>query len=278
VTPPVVVHPTALVDPRAELGAGVTIGAYAVIGPAVRLGSHVEVGHHAVLEGAVVAGAGVRIGHGCVIGGLPQDLKFRPDTVSGVRIGDGTVIREQVTIHRATQPDGWTVIGRSCLLMATCHVAHDCRLGDGVIVINYAGITGHCEIDDGATIGGLAGMHPFSRIGAYAYIGGCSKVASDVPPYTIVDGVPATARGINVIGLRRAGVASEDRQVLRAAYRILYGSGLGPTRAVARIREELPATPYVARLVAFVEGSKRGICAAASRRGVAEHGGEERVF
>lgn len=276
-TPPVI-HPTALVDPKAELGAGVEIGAYSIIGPEVRLEDHVEVGHHAVLEGVVLAGPGVRIGHSCVIGGLPQDLKFKSGTVSGVRIGEGTILREQTTVHRATQPDGWTTIGRECLLMAACHVAHDCRLGDKVVVISSAGITGHCEIEDGATIGGLSGLHPFSRIGTHAYIGGCSKVASDVPPYTIVDGVPATARGINVIGLRRAGVPSHDRQLLRAAYRILYRSGLAPGRAVARIREELPATPSLRHLVEFIEASKRGICAPEGRGRAVEHGEEERVF
>jgi UDP-N-acetylglucosamine acyltransferase len=277
VTASVTVHPTALVDPRAELGAGVTVGAYAIIGPEVRLADHVEVGHHAVLEGMVLAERGVRIGHGSAIGGLPQDLKFSPGTPSGVRIGAETIIREHVTIHRATEPGGFTTIGRECLLMATCHVAHDCRLGDRVIAINYAGITGHCQIEDGATIGGLAGLHPFSRIGAHAYIGGCSKVVSDVPPYTIVDGVPATARGINVIGLRRAGVASDDRRLLRAAYRILYRSGLGPGHAVARIRDELPATPYLTHLVEFIEASKRGICAPEGRGRRVEPGQEERV-
>jgi UDP-N-acetylglucosamine acyltransferase len=273
-----IIHPTALVDPGAELGAGVAVGAYSIIGPEVRLADDVEVGHHAVLEGRVHADARARIGHGCVIGGLPQDLKFKPGTPSGVRIGADTVVREYVTVHRATEPGSFTAIGRECLLMATCHVAHDCRLGDRVTVINYAGITGHCHIEDGATIGGLTGMHPFSRIGAHAYIGGCSKVASDVPPYTIVDGVPATARGINVIGLRRAGVASDDRRLLRAAYRILYRSGLGPGHAVARIRDELPATPYLRHLVEFIEASKRGICAPDGRGRAVEHGEEERVF
>jgi UDP-N-acetylglucosamine acyltransferase len=143
-----------------------------------------------------------------------------------------------------------------------CHVAHDCQVGDEVIVINYAGITGHCEIGDRATIGGYTGMVPFTRIGTYAYVGGCSKVTADVPPYTIVDGHPVTARGINVIGLRRGGVGSEDRRVLRAAYRILYRSGLAPHRALERLRAELPATPYVRGLIAFVEGSRRGICGA----------------
>lgn len=272
------IHPTALVDPKAQLGEGVSIGAYSVIGPDVALGERVEIGHHAILEGAVVAEADVRIGHGCAIGGAPQDLKYRPDTVSGVRIGARTVLREYVTVHRASHPEGWTLIGEDCLLMATAHVAHDCRLGDKVIVINAAGIAGHCQIDEGATVGGLSGLHPFGRVGAYAYIGGCSRVASDVPPYTIVVGTPATARGINIVGLRRAGVPSEDRRVLRAAYRILYRSGLSPGHALARIRDELLLTPQLARFVGFIEASKRGICAAPERRGAVLPDEEDRVF
>ncbi len=254
------VHPSAIVEPGAEMGADVRIGAYSVIGPEVVLGDGVEVGHHAVLEGRVTIGPRVRIGHGCVIGGAPQDLKFKEGTPSGVRIGAGTTLREYVTIHRAGTAGAFTVIGRDCLLMSMSHVAHDCRLGDGVIVINYAGITGHCEIDERATIGGLSGLHPFSRVGAHAYVGGCSKVVSDVPPYTTVDGVPATAREINVIGLRRAGIDAEDRRLLRAAFRILYRSGLSPQSALHRIREEIPPTPHVLRFVQFIEASKRGIC------------------
>jgi UDP-N-acetylglucosamine acyltransferase len=256
------IHPTAVVDPKAELGAGVTVGAYSVVGPEVVLADGVEVGHHAVLEGRVIGGAGVKIGHGSVVGGPPQDLKYRDGTPSGVRIGRGTTLREYVTVHRSTRPEAWTVIGEDCLLMSMSHVAHDCRLGDGVVVINYAGITGHCEIDERATVGGLTGIHPFTRVGAFAYIGGCSKIVSDVPPYVIVDGAPATARGINVIGLRRAGVGAEDRRLLRQAFRMLYRSGLAPGRALERIRDELPASPHIVRLTEFIAASRRGICGA----------------
>jgi UDP-N-acetylglucosamine acyltransferase len=254
------IHPAAIVDRGAELGARVRIGAYSVIGADVVLAHDVEIGHHAVLEGRVVVAAGTKIGHGSVVGAPPQDLKFKPGTVSGVRIGPGTTLREYVTVHRAGHEGGWTTIGAGCFLMSMSHVAHDCHVGDEVIVINYAGITGHCEIGDRATVGGYAGIAPFTRIGTYAYIGGCSKVTSDVPPYTIVDGHPVTARGINVIGLRRGGVGPEDRRVLRAAYRILYRSGLAPQRALERMRAELPATPHVRHLIEFIEGARRGIC------------------
>lgn len=237
-------------------------------------------GHHVVLEGRVIVGARSRIGHGSVVGAPPQDLKWKDGTPSGVRIGRETTLREYATVHRATRPEGWTIIGDHCLLMSMCHVAHDCRLGEGVIVINYAGITGHCEIDEYATVGGLTGVHPFSRIGAYAYVGGCSKVVADVPPYITVDGVPASARGINVVGLRRGGVGAEDRRLLRAAFRILYRSGLPPRTAIDRIREALPATSYIARLLQFIEASKRGICGAprAAALDDAPDNEEERVF
>ncbi|HEX5813908.1 MAG TPA: acyl-ACP--UDP-N-acetylglucosamine O-acyltransferase [Methylomirabilota bacterium] len=251
------IHPSAVIDKSATLGADVRVGAFCVVGPEVTLADGVELGHHVILEGRVALGPRVTIGHGAVLGGQPQDLKFKAGTPSGVRVGEGSVLREYVTVHRSTQPEGWTEIGRECLVMAMSHVAHDCRLGDGVIVINYAGITGHCEIGDRATVGGLTGMVPFTRIGTHAYVGGMAKLNADVPPYVIVEGQPATARGVNVIGLRRAGMAPEARRALQDAYRLLYRSGLAPARAVARIREELPMSEPVRTLLEFIEGAHR---------------------
>ena len=255
------IHPTAVVDPAARLGGNVRIGAYSVIGPDVTLEDDVEVGHHVVLEGRVVLGARVRIGHGSVVGGVPQDLKFKDGTPSGVRIGAGTVLREHVTVHRATTPEGWTEIGRDTLVMGLAHVAHDCRLGDGVIVINYAGITGHCQIGDRATVGGFSGMVPFTRVGTGAYIGGMAKVNADVPPYMIVDGQPATVRAVNVVGVRRAGMPAAERQALQEAYRVLYRSALAPARALERLRAEVPACAPVRELIEFIAAATRhGIC------------------
>jgi UDP-N-acetylglucosamine acyltransferase len=255
------IHPSALVDSGAQLGARVRIGAYTIVGPDVVLGDDVELGHHVVLEGRVELAAGVRIGHGGVLGGAPQDLKFKEGTPSGVRIGPGTWLREYVTIHRATTPEGWTEVGRDCLIMGLAHVAHDCRVGDGVIVINYAGLTGHCQIGDRVTVGGMTGMVPFTRIGTGAYIGGMAKLNADVPPYMMVEGQPATARGVNVIGLRRAGMVPSERRVLQEAYRLLYRSGLTPARAVERIRDELPGCPPLLTLLDFIAGATRhGIC------------------
>jgi UDP-N-acetylglucosamine acyltransferase len=259
VAEPARIHPTAIVEPGAELAAGVIVGPYSVIGPLVTIGPGSEIGAHVVLEGRVRLGARCRIGHGALIGGLPQDLKFREGLPVGVSVGDDTVIREYVTVHRATHEGQDTRIGSRCLVMVSSHVAHDCVVGDEVIIINYAGLTGHVTVEDRATIGGLTGIHPFTRIGTYAYVGGCAKVTQDVPPFVMADGIPATARGVNAIGMRRGGVDGEGRRQVRAAFRILYRSGLAPAAAAARVKAELGGHPLVARLVGFLEDSKRGI-------------------
>jgi UDP-N-acetylglucosamine acyltransferase len=238
----------------------VRIGAYAVVGPEVALEDDVEVGHHAVLEGLVEVGAGARLGHGAVVGGEPQDLKYRPGTVSGVRIGPRAVVREYVTIHRGSREGAFTELGPECLVMAYAHVAHDCRIGRNAIVINYAGLTGHCQIGDHATVGGLTGLAPFVRIGAYAYVGGCSKVTADVLPGMLANGSPATIRAVNAVGLRRSGIDGAERRILRDVYRLLYRSGLTPERALARVREEVDRTPVVAMLLEFAAGARKGLC------------------
>ncbi|HYS16366.1 MAG TPA: acyl-ACP--UDP-N-acetylglucosamine O-acyltransferase [Candidatus Binatia bacterium] len=271
------VHPTAVVDAKATLGAGVRIGAFSIVGPEVTIGADAEIGHHCVLEGRVEIGERAKVGHGSLLGGRPQDLKFKDGTPSGVRIGADTAIREYVTIHRSTRAGGWTEIGKRCLVMTMSHVAHDCRLGDGVVLINYTGVTGHCEIGESATIGGLTGLVPFTRVGAYAYVGGCSKVTADVPPYVLVDGNPAAAHAINLVGLRRSGMTAADRRLLQDAYRLLYRSGLTPQRALERIRQELPAAAPVIRLLDFIAGSRRGICGPAQRAG-SMPGDREDVF
>jgi UDP-N-acetylglucosamine acyltransferase len=269
---PDAIHPTAVVDPKANLAAGVRIGAFSVIGAEVTIAADAEIGHHCVLEGKVEIGERARIGHGTVLGGLPQDLKFKDGTPSGVRVGADTAIREYVTVHRATHAGSFTEIGAGCLIMAMSHVAHDCRLDDGAIVINYAGLTGHCHIGYRATVGGMVGMVPFTRVGDYAYIGGCSKVTADVPPYMLVDGNPAGAHAVNVVGLRRAGMKPADRRLLQDAFRLLYRSGLATPRAVERIRAELSVEGPVAHLLEFIAGSRRGICGAAQPGAAAPDG------
>lgn len=277
---PARIHPTAIVEPGAELAAGVVVGPYSLIGPLVTLGPGSEIGAHVVLEGRVRLGARCRVGHGALIGGVPQDLKFREGLPVGVSVGDDTVIREYVTVHRATQEGRDTRIGSRCLVMVSSHVAHDCVVGDEVIIINYAGLSGHVTVEDRATIGGLTGIHPFTRIGTYAYVGGCAKVTQDVPPFVMADGIPATARGVNVIGMRRGGVDGDGRRQVRAAFRILYRSGLAPAAAAARLKTELGGHPLVARLVDFIEDSKRGIVPAPppTNAQVEDAESEERVW
>jgi len=259
------VHGTAIVEAGARISPDARIGAYSVVGPEVTLDAGVEVGHHCVLEGRVEIGPRVRIRHGSIIGAPPQDLKFEPGTPSGVRIGADTELREYVTVHRATVPGGFTEVGRSCLLMTMCHVGHDCRVDDGVILINAVGLSGHVQVEEFATVGGLAGVHQFCRIGAFAYVGGLAKVTQDVPPYMLVDGNPGTVRSVNIVGLRRHGVPAAERRVLQDAYRLLYRSGLSPRSAVERIRRELPVTAAVGRLLTFIAESRRGICGAPLR-------------
>ncbi len=269
-TEPVRIHPTAIVERGAEIEAGTAVGPYSIVGRAVRIGPRTEIGAHVVLEGRVTIGARCRIDHGAVIGGVPQDLKYRDGLPVGVTIGDDTAIREHVTIHRATHEGHDTLVGSHCLVMASSHVAHDCVVGNHVVIINSAGLTGHVTVEDHATIGGLSGIHPFVRIGTHAYLGGCSKTLQDVPPFLIVTGVPATARGINVIGMRRGGIDAEGRRQVQAAFRILYRSGLAPGAATARIKTELGEHPLVGRLVEFIEGSRRGIVGAGWVAGAAE--------
>jgi len=260
------IHASALVDPAARLGEGVRIGPWSLVGPDVELGDGAEVGAHAVLEGRVVIGARCRIGHGAIIGAPPQDLKFRPGTPAGVRIGDDTVVREYATIHHATHENADTVIGRHCLLMANVHVAHDCAIGDHVVMVNGSALTGHGVVEDRATIGGMAALHPFGRIGTLAYIGGMAKVNQDVPPFVIADGWPAVARAVNVIGMRRAGFDATARRQAQEAFRILYRSGLSPGAAVERLRAEMGELPLVARLAEFVAVSRLGVVGPSRRR------------
>jgi UDP-N-acetylglucosamine acyltransferase len=254
------IHPAAVVHPKAELGSGVRVGPFAVIGPNVQIGEGTEIGPHAVLEGQLEIGPRCQIFAGAILGFPPQDLKYKPGTPSGVRIGADTIIREYATIHRSSVEDGLTVIGDGCFIMASSHVAHDCRVGNGVILTGFSGLTGFVEVEDRAVISGLTGVHQFVRIGTLAYVGGCSRLAQDVPPYFLVEGNPAEVRGVNVVGLRRAQMSPEIRLDLQRAYKILYRSGHSVTRAVEIIRAELAPSPPVNHLVEFIVASKRGIC------------------
>ena len=253
------IHPTAVVDPKAELARDVSVGPYAVIGPRVRIGAGTAIGPHAVLDGWTTIGARCQIFAGAVIGTPSQDLKTKGGG-SGVRVGDDNLIREYVTISRGTDEGSVTQIGSGNLLMAYAHVAHDCIVGDRCILANAGTLAGHVTVEDQAVIGGLAAVHQFVRIGRLAIVGGCSKVVQDVVPFALCDGHPARVHGINVIGLRRAGVPTATRRLLRRALHLLFSEGLNRPHAVARLLALDGASAELQQLAAFVKQSKRGLC------------------
>jgi UDP-N-acetylglucosamine acyltransferase len=255
----VTVHPTAVIESDAALDDGVQIGPYAVVGAGVRIGARASVGSHAVLEGQVELGADCRIGCHVVIGAPPQDLKYRGEPTRVV-IGERTQVREFATVHRAsTGGHGVTAVGPDCFLMAYAHVAHDCRLEEGVIMANQATLGGHVEVGRHAIVSGLSAVHQFVRIGEYAFVGGCSGINQDIPPFLKVQGAPAKPLGLNAVGLRRHGFSSEAIHALKEAYRILFLSALNTSQALERLKRDLPSSPEVERLVDFIQRSQRGI-------------------
>ena len=248
-------HATAIVDDDARLGAGVVVGPYAVVEGGTVIGDGTEVRAHAVVKRYTTLGSYNTVHEGAVLGGEPQDLGFEPGP-SRLLIGDRNRIREGVTIHRSSGPGSATVVGSGCFIMAYAHVAHDDRLADGVILANNVALAGHVEIEERAFLSGGVVVHQFCRIGRLAMIGGNSKIVQDCLPFIITDGVPGEARGLNVVGLRRAGVPASQLRALKEAYRLLLRAALPLETALARLSaiEE----PLVDELVAFVRGSKRG--------------------
>jgi UDP-N-acetylglucosamine acyltransferase len=254
-----IVHPTALVDPGAELAEDVRIGAYAVIGPEVVLGPGVEVRPHALLTGRTRIGARTRVFPFAVLGEEPQDKSFS-DEATELVIGADNVLREHVTIHVGTAKGGGsTRIGDDNFIMNGVHVAHDVQIGSHVIVASQVAIAGHAEIQDFAVIGGLSGVHQNARVGESAMVGALSGVTLDAPPFSLVSGERATLRGVNVVGLRRRGFSSEVRQEIKRAYHLLFHSKLRLEEALEKAQKEGFQSAEVARLLAFVEGSARGV-------------------
>ena len=245
------IHPTAIIDPAAQIGSDVEIGAYSVIGPNCILGDGTVVGPHVVFENYTETGKDCKIRSGAVLGGPPQDAKFKGER-SYVRIGDRNEVREFVTLHRATGEEQATTVGDDNLLMAYVHVGHNCHIGNGVMISSYAGLSGHITVADNVVIGGMVGLHQFVRIGRLAMLGGYSKVVQDVPPFMLADGRPADVLDLNVRGLRRADIKPSSRAALKQAYKLLYRSNLNVTQALEAIAEEVESTPEVAYLVEFI--------------------------
>ena len=252
------VHPLSVVEPGAQLGENVVVGPFCRVGPLVTLGDGVVLRSHVCVDGATTVGPRCEIWPFASVGTKTQDLKY----VGGnprLRIGADTVVRESATISCATAPDGETVVGDRCLIMAYCHVAHDCIVGDGVIMSNNATLAGHVQVGENAVVGGMAGVHQFVRIGAMCMVGGCTKLVKDVPPYMMVDGDPAKIFGPNKIGLERRGVPPETRQALRDAFKILWHSNLLVDQALDKIETTLPPSPELQNFVTFVRTSQRGV-------------------
>ncbi|PLZ02075.1 acyl-[acyl-carrier-protein]--UDP-N-acetylglucosamine O-acyltransferase [Burkholderia sp. WAC0059] len=257
------IHPTAIVEPGAQLDETVEIGPYAVVGAHVSIGARTTIGSHSVIEGHTTIGEDNRIGHYASIGGRPQDMKYK-DEPTRLEIGNRNTIREFTTLHTGTVQDrGVTTIGDDNWIMAYVHVGHDCRLGNSVIMSSNAQLAGHVIVEDYAIVGGMSGVHQFVRIGAHSMLGGASALVQDVPPFVIAAGNKAVPHGINVEGLRRRGFSADAISALRSAYRLLYKNGLSLEEAKVQLIELAAAggdgDAPVKALLDFVDQSQRGI-------------------
>ena len=253
------IHPSAIVSNEAHLEEGIEIGPYSIIDSDVHIGKNTIIGPHVVIKTHTDIGEGCRIFQFCSIGEIPQDLKFKGEETR-VIIGNHNTIREFVTIHQATSADiGVTVIGDHNLLMAYSHVAHNCKLGNHIVMSNAVNLAGHVHVEDYAIIGGLTGIHQFSRIGAHCFIGGASAVTKDVPPFVIASGNFAKLFGLNIIGLKRRGFKEETINALKEAYRIIFRSSLLLSVAIERVRQEVDDIPEVRQFIEFIQNSERGI-------------------
>jgi UDP-N-acetylglucosamine acyltransferase len=251
------IHPTALVDSEACLDSTVTVGPFCIIGPNVTIGPHSVLESRAEILPFTTLGESCVVGTGAVLGGPPQDHKFHGE-ITFLRIGDRNVIREYVTIHRATGEGMATELGDDNMIMAYSHIGHNCRLGSHISMANYAGISGHVLIEDRVVISGLVGVHQYVRIGTLAMVGGFSKVVQDVPPYMMADGRPTEVVGLNVVGLRRAGFSAGVRAGLKVAHRLLYRSGMNLSQAIELVETEVEPSEERDYLLAFLNDMRRG--------------------
>ena len=252
------IHPTAIVDPRAEIGPGTIIGPYCIVAANVVLGADCWLQHHVTLAGPMTAGARNKFYAYCSIGQQTQDLKYQGEPTY-LEIGDENTFREFVTVNRSTTAEGKTRIGHRGNYLAYSHVGHDCQVGDAVIFSNNGTLAGHVQVGDHAIMGGLTAVHQFCRLGRFAITGGCSKIVQDVPPFMIADGNPAKVRGINIVGLERNGFGADTIKAIKEAFRLIYRSKFNTRQAVEAIQQELPASPEITQIVEFIQTSERGI-------------------
>jgi len=253
------IHETALINSGAEIDSNVDIGAYSIIGDNVFIGSGTVIGPHVVIDPFTTIGRNCRIFQYAALGTVPQSLKFEGEKTY-VKIGNGTIIREFVTIHRGTGfGGGITEVGEENFLMAYTHIAHDCRVGRKVVMANSATLAGHITIGDHATIGGLVAVHQFVKIGEYAFVGGKSAVVKDVPPYVIAAGDRAELHGLNSVGLKRHGFSPTTLSLLKKTYRIIFRIGLTTNEAIERVKAEVEQVPEVVKFIDFIRSSQRGV-------------------
>lgn len=255
---PTLIHPTAIVHPKAQLGVGVKVGAYSVLGEEVSVGDGTEVHEHVTISGKTTIGRQVRIFPFAVLGTEPQHLHYKQEPTM-VEIGDATVLREYVTVHRGTSVgSGKTTIGKNSYIMAYAHVAHDCEVGNSVILCNSVQLAGHVTIEDNANIGGLTGVVQFCRVGKFCYVGGASMIRKDLPPFLMGKGNEFEVQGINSIGLSRQGVSAETIQKLKQLFKIFYLQNLTIAQAIEKSSIELENVPEVQHFIQFVKSSKLG--------------------
>lgn len=252
------VHPTAIVSPDAQLGVGVEVGPFAIIGPGCVVGDECVIGARTTLERNVILASRVRVGSGTILGGDPQDLKYRGEHTT-VEIGEGTTIREYSTVNRGTAQSFKTTVGKGCFIMSYVHLAHDCHIGDGVILGNSVQLAGHVTVDEKAIISGQSAVHQFVQIGRFSFTGGCSRVSKDVPPYVKANGNPIKLYGLNKVGLERNGFAEDVQRELKRAYRLFFNSDLNLSQARERAENELQRYPEVEEFLSFFDRSDRGL-------------------
>ena len=253
-----IIHPTAIVDSGAELAEDVEVGPYTIIEADVTVDAGTKIGPHVLLASGAHLGRNVQVFKGAVIGTVPQDLKFKGESSIAV-VGDGTDVREFVTINRGTEATGKSIVGKDCLLMAYVHVAHDCVLEDNVIMANSVNLGGYTLIEEYAIIGGVVPVHQFVRIGRHSFIAGGTRVPKDVPPFIMAGKEPLRFAGLNSVGLKRRGFCAETIAAIKQVYRLIYLSNLNVSQGIARIREEMDIIPEIRYIIDFIESSERGI-------------------
>jgi UDP-N-acetylglucosamine acyltransferase len=252
------IHPTAIVSKDAQLDAEVEVGPFAIIGEGCVVAEGCVIAARATLERNVILASNVKVGSGSILGGDPQDLKYKGERTT-VEIGEGTTIREYSTINRGTSQSFKTTVGKQCFIMSYVHLAHDCHIGDGVILGNNVQLAGHVTIDDKAIVSGQSAAHQFVQIGRFSFVGGCSRISKDVPPYVKANGNPIRLYGLNKVGLQRNGISDDVQRELKRAYRLFFNSDLNLSQARERAEGELQRYPEVEEFLSFLDRSDRGL-------------------